>query len=97
MMCDFRKVFFPTKEEIEQQKEFIRKIHNENKVKRGCTTCANCIHVINYPGFVTGEECECSVGLKCDTVLDRVRNCKKYVEDDIEKHLNWETENEFSN
>lgn len=97
MMCDFRKVFFPTKEEIEQQKEFIRKIHNENKVKRGCTTCANCIHVINYPGFVTGEECECSVGLKCDTVLDRVRNCKKYVEDDIEKHLNWEIKNEFSN
>ncbi len=97
MIASFRKTFFPTKEEIEQQKEFIRKIHNENKVKCGCTTCANCIHVINYPGFVTGEECECSVGLKCDTVLDRVRNCKKYVEDDIEKHLNWETKNEFSN
>lgn len=94
MIASFRKTFFPTKEEIEQQKEFIRKIHDANKIKHGCTTCANCIHVISYPGFVTGEECECKAGLKCDTVLDRVRNCEKYIEYDIEKYLNWETENE---
>ena len=93
MIASFRRTFFPTKEEVEQQKEFIRKIHNENKIKRGCTTCANCIHVISYPGFVTGEECECSVGLECDTVLGRVRNCKKYVEYNIEDYLNREAEN----
>ena len=69
-------------------------IYNKNKVKRGCTTCANCVHVRDYPGFVTGEECECSVGLKCDTVLDSVRNCEKYVEYNIENHLNWQVENE---
>lgn len=90
MMGNFRKTFFPTKEEIKQQNDFIRKIHNENKVKRGCTTCANCIHVISYPGFVTGEECECKVGLKCDTVLDSVKNCKKYIEYDIEEYLQEE-------
>lgn len=87
MMGNFRKTFFPTKEEIEQQNDFIRKIHNENKVKRGCTTCANCIHVISYPGFVTGEECECKVGLKCDTVLDSIKNCEKYDECNIEEYL----------
>ena len=88
----FRRIFCPTKEEQEQQKEFIRRLHNKNKVKRGCTTCANAVHVRNYPGFVTGEEWECSVGLKCDTVLDSIRNCEKYVEYDIEKDLDWERE-----
>ena len=87
MMSNFRKIFFPTKEETEKQKEFIRKIHKESAKKRGCTTCANCIQVRHYPGFVTGEECECKVGLKCDTVLDSVKNCKKYIEYDIEKRL----------
>lgn len=87
MVSNFRKTFFPTKEETEKQKEFIRKIHNENKVKRGCTTCSNCIHVVSYPGFVTGEKCECKVGLKCDTVLDSVKNCKKYIEYNIEEYL----------
>lgn len=87
MMGNFRKVFFPTKEEIERQNDFIRKIHNENKVKRGCTTCANCIHDVSYPGFVTGEECKCIVGLKCDTVLDSVKNCEKYDECNIENYL----------
>lgn len=94
MRSVFRRVFFPTKEEQEQQKNFIRNIHNKNKVKRGCTTCANCVHVRDYPGFVTGEECECSVGLECDTVLDSVRNCERYIEYDIEKDLNWEGEND---
>ena len=97
MIASFRKTFFPTKEETEKQKEFLIKIHKESAKKCGCTTCANCIQVRHYPDFVTGEECECSVGLKCDTVLDRVRNCKKYVEYDIEKDLNWETKNEFNN
>lgn len=87
MRSIFRRVFFPTKEEIHQQCEFLRKIHKKSAKKHGCTTCANCVHVISYPGFVTGEECECSVGLECDTVLDTVRNCEKYIEYDIEKLL----------
>lgn len=87
MMSTFRRVFFPTKEEIHQQCEFLRIIHRENAKKRGCNSCANCVHVRHYPGFVTGEECECTVGLKCDTMLDTVRNCEKYIEYDIEEYL----------
>ena len=94
MSNKLRRVFCPTKEEMEQQKELIRAIYNASKSERGCTTCANCVLVREYPGFVTGEECECSAGLKCDTVLGTVRNCEKYIEYDIEKHLNWEAENE---
>ncbi len=92
-MPSFRRTFFPTKEEIHQQCEFLRIIHRESAKKRGCNSCANCVQVRHYPGFVMAEECECKVGLKCDTVLDRVRNCEKYIEYDIEKHLK-EMENE---
>lgn len=88
MIANFRETFFPTGEELERQNEFIRKIFNEQKQKHGCTTCENCVHVISYPGFVTGEECECSAGLECDTILDSVTNCKKYKERDIEEILN---------
>lgn len=87
MRSTFRRVFSPTKEEIHQQCEFLRKIHRESAKKRGCNTCANCVQVRHYPGFVTGEECECTLGLKCDTMLDTVRNCEKYVYDNIEEQL----------
>lgn len=87
MIASFRKTFFPTKEETEKQKEFLIKIHKESAKKRGCITCVNCVQVRHYPGFVTGEECECTLGLKCDTILDTVKNCEKYVYDNMEKQL----------
>lgn len=80
MICSFRRTFKPTKEEKAQDKKFFEKIWNEAVNKRGCTTCANCEKVREYPDFVLGEECECKVGLKCDTILDTVKNCEKYIE-----------------
>lgn len=59
--------------------EHLEKIYNELKDKKGCSTCKNCKHVYLYPPFVTAEECECTVGLKCDTVLFSVENCPKWV------------------
>jgi len=85
MLCDFRRTFAPTEEEKKQDEALFKKIFNRAKKKRGCTTCANCVHVISYPGFVLGEECECAVGLKCDTVLGTVKNCEKYKEGDIKE------------
>ena len=84
MMCDFRRTFFPTEEEKEQDKKHLQNIWNKLKQNRGCLTCANCIHKRNYPGFVLGEECDCTEGLECDTILGGVKNCTKYKEADME-------------
>ena len=59
--------------------ESVRIAYEELKADKGCSTCKHCRHVRNYPGFVTGEECECNAGLECDTVLFRVKNCLKWV------------------
>ena len=80
MFCDFRRTFRPTPEEKKKDIEFLQRLWDENKKKRGCLTCANSKHIRNYPGFVLGEEYECIVGLECDTILDSVRNCEQYVE-----------------
>lgn len=82
-MGRFRRVFFPTPEEEKEDIKKFKKLWDEGVKKRGCITCANCIHVISYPGFVTAEECECQVGLECDTVLGTITNCEKYVERDF--------------
>ena len=81
MIKSFRRVFNPTVEEQKEDFLFLKKIHDELVKEKGCSTCIHCIHVINYPGFVTGEECECDVGLECDTVLFKVKNCEKWEED----------------
>ena len=65
--------------------EFIRKCHEEQKVKKGCSTCKNIRHIVDYPGFVTEEENECTVGLKCDTVLFSVTNCPKWEEQELKE------------
>lgn len=81
MLCSFRKVFCPTKEErLESALNFL-KIHKECARDKGCATCTHCHRVINLPGFVTGEEYECDVGLECDTVFFSVKNCPKWDED----------------
>ena len=59
--------------------EEIMRLYNEQKSDRGCSTCKNCEHKYNYPDYVTGEECVCTVGLECDTVLFTVKNCPKWV------------------
>lgn len=80
MIYDFRRVFQPTEKEKKQDELQLKKIWDEAKKKRNCVTCEYCVHVIDYPGFVTGEECECTVGLKCDTILDTTVNCRQYKE-----------------
>ena len=48
--------------------------------KKGCSTCKHCVHVREFPDYVTGEECECSAGLECDTVLFSVKNCPEWID-----------------
>ena len=60
--------------------EQCEKIYNEQKHEKGCSTCKNCKRIYHYPDFVTAEECECTVGLKCDTVLFSITNCPNWVE-----------------
>lgn len=55
------------------------RLYNKYKKEKGCSTCKNCKHVVDYPGFVTAEESVCTVGLKCDTVTFKVKNCPKWI------------------
>lgn len=82
-MNKIRRIFCPTPEEQLEDFKKYKMIHDELKVKKGCSTCIHCKHVRNYPGFVTGEECECDTGLECDTVLFQVEQCPKWED-------NWE-------
>lgn len=70
-----QRIFNPTKEEREEDMKRSKMIHEKLSVKRECSTCNHCVHVRNYPGYVTAEECECNAGLICDTVLFSVENC----------------------
>ena len=90
-----RTVFTPTKEEREEYIKRVQKTHKELSRKKGCSTCIHCIHMINYPGVMTGEEFECNAGLKCDTVLFSVENCPKW-ENDRGWEITFEQENERS-
>lgn len=83
MICDFRRIFCPTLEEQKEDFERYKKLHDELAKKKGCSTCKYCVRVRHYPGFVTGEECECIAGLECDTVLFSVSNCPKWEEKPI--------------
>lgn len=77
-MNKLRSLFNPTPEEAAELNQRMKKIFEEAAKSKGCSTCANKKHVIDYPGFVTGEENECTVGLECDTVFFTVKNCPKY-------------------
>ena len=79
-MNKLRSMFNPTPEEAVALNQRMKKIFDEAAKSRGCSTCENRRHVIDYPGFVTGEENECTVGLECDTVLFSVKNCTQYKE-----------------
>lgn len=83
MVNNFRRIFCPTLEEQKEDFERYQKIHDELVKEKGCCTCKYCVHVRHYPNFVTGEECECTAGLKCDTVLFSVSNCSKWEENKI--------------
>jgi len=60
-------------------KEQLKKAYDSIKGDKGCGSCNHCVHVRDYPGFVTGEECDCLAGLECDTVLFSVKNCPRWV------------------
>lgn len=79
-MNKLRMMFNPTPKEAATLNQRMKKIFDEVAKSRGCNTCEHCKHVVDYPGFVTGEENECTVGLECDTVLFRVKNCPQYKE-----------------
>ena len=80
MSNKLKRIFSPTPEEkIENQKRFLT-LHKELAKKKGCSTCGNIRQVIRYPGFVTGEECECTAGLECDTVLFSVENFPRWTD-----------------
>lgn len=79
-MNKLREIFF---DESGKMEAFLKKCHEEQKVKKGCSTCKNIRHVIDYPGFVMGEENECTAGLECDTVLFSIKNCPKWEESEI--------------
>lgn len=76
-----RRIFSPTPEEREENLRKYRNLFNDLKQKKGCSTCKHCVHVADYPDFVTAEECECKAELQCDTVLFTVKNCEKWEED----------------
>ena len=78
MSNKLRRIFNPTPEEQAEDERRYKRIHDQLAKERECTTCKHCIHVIDYPGFVTGEENECDAGLKCDTVLYTVKDCPKW-------------------
>ena len=78
-MNKLRELFTPmTPEEEKKHMERLRELFKDDIERRGCITCEYCEHYVNLPGFVTGEECRCTKGLKCDTVLNRVLNCEEY-------------------
>ena len=87
MMLDVRRIFNPTPEEHEEDIERWRKLHQELCQEKGCGTCRNCKHVRSFPGYITGEECDCAAGLKCDTVLFSVKNCEKYNQKEFDEFL----------
>ena len=80
MSNKLREIFSPSPERIAKMRAIAKEIHDEEKAKKGCVTCLHCHHVYNYPGFVTAEECECDVGLKCDTACHSIENCPKWEE-----------------
>lgn len=61
------------------ENEIEMKLYKKYAPDKGCNTCNHCVHVRDYPGFVTGEECDCLAGLECDTVLFSVKNCPKWA------------------
>lgn len=77
---NLRRIFNPTKEEQEEDWQKYKKLHYELAEKKGCSTCKHCVHVRTYPDYVTGEECECSAGLECDTVLFSITNCPEWID-----------------
>ena len=75
MSNKLKRIFNPTPQEKTEDIEKYKKIAKELEKKKGCSTCGNIRRVHHYPGFVIAEECECDVGLECDTVLFSVENC----------------------
>ena len=77
-MKSLRRLINPTPEERAEEFARYKAIHDEVAKEKGCSTCKHCIKVRSYPGFVTAEECECDIGLECDTVCFSVKNCDRW-------------------
>ena len=59
--------------------ELSKKLYNEQKADKGCSTCKHCKHMYHYPNYIIAEDCICKVGLECDTVCFSVKNCPKWT------------------
>lgn len=77
---NLRMLFDPTPDEASTLNKRLKQVFDMCAKDRGCSTCENCVHVRDYPGFITSEENECTVGLECDTVFFSVKNCPQYKE-----------------
>ena len=78
MSNKLKEIFYPSHKQEQELMNRYYQVHKELSAKRGCSTCKHCKKVLNLPGFVTGEECECDAGLTCDTVLFSVTNCEQW-------------------
>lgn len=85
----FDQVFRPTQGEIEARNNLIKRLYEEEVVKKGCLACTHCHHVRRYPDYVTGEEYDCEAGLECDTILDTVKDCPSWEKQDIKEWAGW--------
>ena len=61
-------------------KELSFQLYNEQKADKGCSTCKHCECKLacKCPSYIVAEECICTAGLECDTVLFTVKNCPKW-------------------
>ena len=76
-----RRIFAPTPEELQEDIKKYQQLYDELKLQKDCVTCKHYIHVQDLPGFVTGEEYECDIGLNCDAVLHSIINCDSWEEE----------------
>ena len=72
--------FYTTNKELEKDIKWYQQLYDELKLQKGCVTCKHCIHIQDFPGFITGEENECDIGFNCDTVLHSIINCDSWEE-----------------
>lgn len=85
-----RRIFNPSPEVFAEDLKTIKAIHKEVAKEHDCSTCKHIKHINDYPGYYTGEEYECAVGLTCNTILYSVKNCPNWMDrwdscDNLEK------------
>jgi len=81
MSNKLKRIFCPTPEELQEDIKRYQQLHDELKLQKGCITCKHYVHIQYLPGFVTGEEYKCDIGLNCDDALHFIINCDSWEEE----------------